>query len=135
MLTHKQLVILLASVLVVLLAAAGVAALVAIAFAAIRISRSLGFFCTTSSIARSHPWAPTKTLSNFQYAGCDGVYTYDRKTKGWYMAGPKDDDSFPRQVTVDGTTLTCLTSKGGGLGTRTIVASKPSSDKNEVTWA
>jgi hypothetical protein len=112
MLTHKQLVILLASVLVVLLAAAGVAALVAM-----------------------HPWAPTKTLSNFQYAGCDGVYTYDRKTKGWYMAGPKDDDSFPRQVTVDGTTLTCLTSKGGGLGTRTIVASKPSSDKNEVTWA
>jgi|NOAtaT_7_FD_contig_41_7207849_length_443_multi_1_in_0_out_0_2 hypothetical protein len=66
--------------------------------------------------------APTaKTLSNFNYAGCDGSYTYDPRV-GAYVGGTAES---PRTLQINGSQLSCITQAGDSMGDRTIVSGTP----------
>jgi len=74
-----------------------------------------------TSADTSAPAYPNKTLSNFNYAKCDGSYTYD-PASGAYMGGTAET---PRTLHIDGSRLECITQAGGSMGTRTIVSGTP----------
>jgi len=64
---------------------------------------------------------PNKTMSNFNYAGCDGPYVYDPASSA-YMGGTAES---PRTLHIDGSRVECITQAGQGMGIRTIVSGTP----------
>jgi len=76
---------------------------------------------STSADTSSAPAYPNKTMSNFNYAGCDGSYTYD-PASGAYMGGTAES---PRTLHIDGSRVECITQAGQGMGIRTIVSGTP----------
>ena len=74
---------------------------------------------TTTATTPAAPAA--KTLSNFNYAGCDGSYTYDPRV-GAYVGGTAES---PRTLQINGAQLSCITQAGDSMGDRTIVSGTP----------